>query len=119
MKKYLNGMEVRLNSTVDNNSILEPGQSMNLTRIIQEALNNSRKYSNATLFEIECSQKKQSLEIKISDNGNGMVVDEEVDKGNGLKNMAYRAMEMGGGFQITSDEGIGVEIHLNFEVKIP
>jgi signal transduction histidine kinase len=118
-KKYLNGMEVRLNSTVDNNSILEPGQSMNLTRIIQEALNNSRKYSNATLFEIECSQKKQSLEIKISDNGNGMVVDEEVDKGNGLKNMAYRAMEMGGGFQITSDEGIGVEIHLNFEVKIP
>jgi signal transduction histidine kinase len=118
-KKYLNGMEVILNSTVNKDSILDPGQSMNLTRIVQEGLNNARKYSEATLFAIECSQNEDNLKIKISDNGVGMVVDDQLDKGSGLKNMLHRTNEMGGTFQISSEKDSGVEIILSFKIKIP
>jgi len=118
-KRYLNGLKVQLNSDLKKNCILEPGQSMNLTRIIQEALKNTRKYAEATEFKISFSLKEKILSVTIADNGIGMNIDENLEKGNGLKNMAHRAEEMGGFFQINSDENMGTEIKLELTVKIP
>lgn len=118
-KRYLNGLEIKLNSTIDNGCVLEPGQSMNLTRIIQEALNNCRKYAEANEFIISFRLENQKLYVNLVDDGKGMDLDEEIDKGNGIKNMSHRAEEMDAKFQIKSDRVSGVEIEMSFDVKIP
>ena len=118
-KRYLNELEIKMNSTVDKSCVLEPGQSMNLTRIIQEAINNTCKYAEATEINISFSLKNKTLSVIIADNGIGMDLDENLDKGNGLKNMAYRAEEMKAMFQISSNADKGTEITLLVEIKIP
>jgi signal transduction histidine kinase/sugar lactone lactonase YvrE len=118
-ERYLEGLKVSLDSSVSNESVLDPGQSLNLTRIIQEALNNTRKYAEAATFSILCNQERNKIEIRINDDGKGMDVDIEIGKGSGLNNMAHRAKEMNGLFEINSEKGNGTEIRLSFEVKIP
>lgn len=118
-KKYLNGLEVKLDSSVDKKCVLEPGQSMNLTRIIQEALNNTRKYAEAKEITISFMLQEKMLSLDIADNGKGMNVDEAMDKGNGLSNMTHRAKEMNAVFHINSEHDLGTTINLKFEVKIP
>lgn len=118
-KRYLKDLEIKLNSSIDNGCVLEPGQSMNLTRIIQEALNNSRKYAKASEFIISFRLENQKLNVSLVDDGKGMDLDEEINKGNGIKNMSHRAEEMDAKFQIKSDGASGVEIEMSFEVKIP
>ena len=99
--------------------MLEPGQSMNLTRIIQEALNNSRKYAKAREFIISFRLENQKLYVSLVDDGKGMDLDQAINKGNGIKNMSHRAEEMDAKFQIKSEGASGVEIEMSFEVKIP
>lgn len=118
-ERYLEGLKVSLDSSVNNQSVLDPGQSLNLTRIIQEALNNCRKYAEATTFSIDCTQNKNKINILIKDDGKGMDIDKELEKGNGLNNMAHRAKEMNGLFEIRSNKDKGTVIKLIFEVKIP
>ncbi len=118
-ERYLEGLKVSLDSSVNNQSVLDPGQSLNLTRIIQEALNNCRKYAEATTFSIDCTLNKNKINILIKDDGKGMDIDEELEKGNGLNNMAHRAKEMNGLFEITAEKGKGTVIKLIFEVNIP
>ncbi|MEQ9351692.1 MAG: histidine kinase, partial [Vicingaceae bacterium] len=118
-KRYLKDLEIKLNSSIDNGCVLEPGQSMNLTRIIQEALNNSRKYAKASEFIISFRLENQKLNVSLVDDGKGMDLDEEINKGNGIKNMSHRAEEMDAKFQIKSDGASGVEIEMSFDVKIP
>ncbi|MEQ8579622.1 MAG: two-component regulator propeller domain-containing protein [Balneola sp.] len=118
-KRYLNGLEIKLKSSIDNGCVLEPGQSMNLTRIIQEALNNSRKYAKASEFIISFRLENQKLNVSLVDDGKGMDLDQAINKGNGIKNMSHRAEEMDAKFQIKSEGASGVEIEMSFEVKIP
>lgn len=113
-KRYLKEMNVEVNSTVDPQYVLSPDQSLNLTRIIQEALNNANKYANASLFKIECSQKKQSIQIVISDDGVGMETGAATGSGNGLVNMRERAELMNASYLIESKIEKGTKITLEF-----
>ena len=70
-------------------------QGMNIYRTIQEALNNSLKYAEASTININISHKSNTAIISISDNGNGFDTD-KVRSGNGLKNMEKRMLEIGG-----------------------
>ncbi|MBX9806877.1 MAG: sensor histidine kinase [Flavobacteriaceae bacterium] len=85
-------------------------QGMNIYRTIQEAVNNSIKYANASVISINAKQVENQLKIIIQDNGLGF--DEAtVEKGNGLKNMQKRIEEIGGGFHLSSsNEGTRIEI---------
>lgn len=109
---YLKGMNVIIDSGVDPSKILNPTQSLNITRIIQEALNNARKYSNSPTFNITFKQKHSSIEITLIDDGDGMELDENLKKGNGLKNMKERAEEINSQIIISSALGKGTSIKL-------
>ncbi len=113
-KRYLKEMKVEVNSTVDPEYVLTPDQSLNLTRIIQEALNNANKYANASRFEIKCAQKSTKISIVISDNGVGMDTDAGSGSGNGLVNMRERAELMNASYLIDSKKGNGTNIYLEF-----
>lgn len=87
-------------------------QGVNVYRTIQEAINNSLKYANASEISVSINQLNNRINIVISDNGIGFDMD-NVTFGNGLKNMKKRIQEIEGNFAIHSTKSgtiINVEI---------
>lgn len=113
-ERYLKGMKIEFKADVNPHKILDPVQSMNLTRIIQEALNNARKYSEASTFKISFKQEGSKFNVILSDNGVGMETEDSHTRGNGIKNMHERAKEIGGSLVITSDKNSGTVLKLDF-----
>jgi PAS domain S-box-containing protein len=88
-------------------------------RILQEALNNAIKHSQATEIDVHIDREEGYLNLMIHDNGKGFYFDnqqffsrEQVRKVNGLRNMKERAELLGGTLSITSQPGKGTIIHL-------
>ncbi|MDC8004741.1 ATP-binding protein [Aureisphaera galaxeae] len=80
-----------------------------LYRIIQESLQNTIKYANATRVVVEFLEGKECLVLKISDNGTGFRVDKR-KTGIGLKNMKSRTIKLKGELSITSELDKGTTI---------
>jgi signal transduction histidine kinase len=74
---------------------------MNIYRVIQEAVNNALKYSNAKRIEILVYKVENNLAVKISDNGVGFNLENTV-KGNGIMNMEKRIENIGGIISVDS-----------------
>lgn len=92
---------------------------INLYRIVQEALQNCNKYSNAKMIKIEFKNEVDYLFLIISDDGAGFNVD-KVKKGIGLQNIFYRTKECNGEIDIKSytGEGTTIEIRIPIDQKI-
>lgn len=82
---------------------------MNIYRTIQEAINNSLKYANATQITVDIKKKDEKIAIEIADNGIGFD-SQTVINGNGLNNMQKRIEEIGGTFALTTEQGNGTKI---------
>lgn len=67
-------------------------KGMNIYRIIQEAVNNTIKYANASNVNVSIMKKGESIEFCIADDGNGFN-ENEAELGNGLNNMRKRTKE--------------------------
>lgn len=81
-------------------------EGINIYRIIQEAVNNSIKYAQASQIQIELKQESDTLFFLISDNGIGFS-ETEIEMGNGLQNMRKRAVELKAELKIESEKGKG------------
>lgn len=106
-------------------------QSINIFRIIQEALNNAEKHAEATNVSIiitstdgsEKDNVQNMLKIFITDNGKGfdsslILKENGVNYGHfGLYNMKERAKDIGAAIEIISEEGEGTEIKLEVPLK--
>ena len=105
-------------------------QTINVFRIIQEALNNVEKHAEATNVSViitnnqnsEGVQAQKFLKIFITDNGKGF--DSRIFQDNtfayghfGLYNMKERAKDSGAEIDIISEEGEGTEIKLEVLLK--
>lgn len=86
-----------------------------LLRIVQEALNNVIKHSNASRITIEFAYDNAGAELTITDNGCGFLITKKNESGIGLANMKKRAMIIGGNCTITSKPGEGTSLM----IKIP
>ncbi|WP_439152578.1 sensor histidine kinase [Winogradskyella sp.] len=87
-------------------------KGMNVHRIIQEALNNALKYSEASQIEVHIHQKNSNMTISISDDGKGFEKD-NTNSGNGLLNIEKRGSEIDAKLSIDSESNIGTTIKLN------
>ena len=75
-----------------------------LFRIVQEALNNAIKHSQAKTIEILAKFDEDLVEIEIQDNGIGFSQENVLGlKGSGLFNMSARTKLINGSFNIKSD----------------
>ena len=91
---------------------LDVSKRKDLFLIFKEAINNAVKYSDASHINIHLYKKSPGwLALVIRDNGKGFDLD-EMQSGNGLKNMQERAKEMGGRINIQSTHGLGTEVAL-------
>jgi signal transduction histidine kinase len=87
--------------------------SSQLMRIIQEALTNVRRHSNASQVLIQCGQEDGLVCMCIEDNGRGFNPDQvikEDDQHYGLKIMGERAESVGGSLEFDSKPGAGTRI---------
>lgn len=89
--------------------------SINLYRIVQESINNSLKYAQASKLSVKLSQmpssKTPKIQLVITDNGVGMHV-QQVDqtKHFGLLGMRERAQALNGTFVVKSAPNRGTKI---------
>lgn len=84
--------------------------NINLYRVIQEATLNIIKYAKATEANVKFIRANNQLILTIIDNGIGFNVKKVKKYGLGLKHMQERVNQIGGHFNITSNEGEGTTI---------
>ncbi|WP_042352608.1 PAS domain-containing sensor histidine kinase [Bacillus massiliigorillae] len=104
--------EERCNSTV----------SINLYRVVQEAIYNTIKYAEATKVTITLQDSHNGLHLTISDNGKGFNIDTITNEGLGLKHMSERVHQIAGEFLIQSELTIGTKVLItipNWKEEIP
>ena len=89
---------------------------MNTYRIIQEAVNNALKYSEATKVVVSVKQDGEGLRVRIKDDGKGFDPD-QVQLGNGLNNMKKRAKDIGSDLSLKSSPGEGTTIEFGVPVN--
>jgi len=82
----------------------------NLLLIAKEAINNILKHAKSTQIHIRLKQHHDQVLLEIQDNGVGIQDSQKVNRGDGLKNMRFRAEKIHGVFTIKSDVGSGTTI---------
>jgi len=100
------------------NSDLPPNLEMHIFRIVQEAMNNIRKHSNAQHVRLmfRCEENGHHR-ILIENDGRGFKMPTESEhpgKHVGLSIMSERANYLGGDLRVESDPDEGTRIELNF-----
>ncbi|MFI5132937.1 MAG: two-component regulator propeller domain-containing protein [Chitinophagales bacterium] len=105
--------EIEMNWQHDNGrqTPLNSLEALNIYRIIQEAINNAVKYSEASEIKISADFTWKNFRVLIEDNGKGFDV-QHTEKGYGLQNMQKRAEEMNGQLQINTAPGKGTIVDL-------
>jgi len=84
----------------------------NLLLVMKEAFNNIVKHAQATLVRIEFKYESKNINIKIKDNGTGLLSDNL--NGNGLDNMRERITVIGGEIKYDfKKSGTSINIKLN------
>lgn len=106
-----------IGSNVNSGYLFTSVEGMNIYRIIQEAVNNALKYSEASEITVEISDKENSFIITIDDNGKGF--DEKIiESGNGLVNMKKRGREIGADVEINSSVSLGTQIVVEMPMNL-
>jgi two-component system sensor histidine kinase NreB len=104
---YTNKNDIRFDQTIE----------VNIFRIVQEAINNIIKHSNATVANIQLMVYDKSLLLTIEDNGSGFDLDKvSYKEGIGLANISNRVNALNGILIIDSLKGtsITIEIYFNY-----
>jgi signal transduction histidine kinase len=83
-----------------------------LFRIIQEAIHNSIKHSDAKTVQIMI-HLNNGIQIIVSDDGSGLTVDRKTIDGVGIMNMKHRTEVLGGTIQWSSNISNGTDVEIN------
>lgn len=95
---------------------LTSDQFSQILPIIQEAMINALKHSNATHIQLIGERYDNQIQIIVKDNGAGFNVDGSFEKNHhfGLKIMRARAERFGGVLQVRSDKNVGTIVTLSW-----
>jgi signal transduction histidine kinase len=107
-----NVLQIHLNKT--RKLLLKPDRQIILFRIIQEAVQNAVKHSNASNIYINIDQDTDMLLIKIEDDGKGFDT-EKLAEGVGIINMKNRIKLLKGDIKwVSSEQGSIVQVKLHY-----
>ncbi len=93
--------------------VVDPEVTLQLLRIVQEALTNVRKHAHAQHVEVRLVARTEDLELTITDDGDGLpqalAVNGDYQR-HGMATMRERAQSLGGRFSIVTGTGQGTRI---------
>lgn len=87
-------------------------------RIVQELLNNIIKHARATEVLVQIGVDDTILFVTVEDNGIGFTLGKNASDGIGLKSLESRIEALNGKIDISSQQGEGVSIHIEFETAV-
>jgi PAS domain S-box-containing protein len=97
------------------NHLFSPEAQIVIYRMVQEALTNAGKHSNATRTSVLGTTQGGAVSFLVEDNGKGfdvnaVMVRKSAEKGLGLAAMHERARMLGGSLKVESKEGTGTRV---------
>jgi signal transduction histidine kinase len=98
---------------------LPPDLTLCLFRIVQEALQNALKHSQARNVSVKLIGVSDGIALTIVDDGVGFDVDIAWRKGLGLISVLERVEAIGGTFEIQSSPGAGTRLEVSVPVFLP
>jgi signal transduction histidine kinase len=101
--------KIEVNLSLDNDLPLNVDEEQAFFRVIQEALSNIARHSQATHVRLELLYEDSHILFCIVDNGQGLDMD-GVQKGVGLNSMQERLAQIGATFYVQSEKGHGMQI---------
>jgi signal transduction histidine kinase len=102
-------LEVELE--IDPAIMLGPDEQIELFRIVQEGLANSRKHSEARHAWVQIGERSGERFVALRDDGEGFDATED-SAGQGLRNMRERAASIGGALTLISAPGAGTALEV-------
>ena len=112
------GIDTKLLTGNDTHMDFEPGVEIQLLRIVQEALTNIRKHSQAVHAFVRFDCDGEMVQINIEDDGHGFDPERINGIGHfGLHTMRERAQSVGGDLQLFSDIGHGTRVVVRLPCK--
>jgi PAS domain S-box-containing protein len=98
----------------------DPTITLQLLRIIQEALTNVRKHAAAHTVRMTLARPRDRLEVTLTDDGRGFEPSQLGDHGGyGLRSMRERAESIGGIFEFHSAPGQGTRLQMRVPMAEP
>lgn len=91
---------------------LDASSKIMLFRVVQEALQNSIRHSEASRLLFKAVGTDGELSITIRDDGKGFIYDPAGANGLGLRNMAYRVSLLNGNMEVATAPGSGTFISI-------
>ena len=93
-------------------SIVPPNVADHVLAVVREALSNIGKHARAGRADVRLKVDDHELTLRIDDDGIGLPAEHGTDElhGNGLRNMAKRADQLGGHVTIESTDGQGTTL---------
>ena len=117
IKNYINQLQPSydhiqfyIHEEIKNDTRISSQNALNIFRIVQEAIHNALKHSDASAVNIHI-RSSEAISINVNDDGKGMETNHSSD-GNGLLNMKARAREIGMKLTITSARNEGTALLL-------
>ncbi len=95
---------------------LAPEAQVMLFRIIQEAMHNSLKHSNAKMIRISI-ELNDSILVSVYDDGSGFQITESKHHGVGIINMKHRTSLLGGTIEWHAIEEGGTEVKISLPIQ--
>ncbi len=128
------GIQFRLTGLEDElkSARLAPDWKRQLVLLLQEALHNSLRHSNASQVELIIGRVGPGLEIEVRDDGRGFDITDRLGRdgtqsgsgswsgtgsGSGLRNMKRRAQAIGASLEVRSNPGRGTSLRLRAEAS--
>ncbi|WEK43610.1 MAG: ATP-binding protein [Candidatus Sphingomonas colombiensis] len=96
------GIKCRWRLDETENHLLPFAQSLDITRVVQEAVTNALRHSGANAIDVALESCGTGLTLTVCDNGRGFDPACVRDQGLGLQSMASRAARLGGLLDIRS-----------------
>jgi PAS domain S-box-containing protein len=92
------------------------GRAKDTLRVVQEALANARRHSDARRVSVAVGTRDGSIWLEVSDDGRGFDPT-TVSAGVGTRGMRQRARTLGGDLRVRSKPGEGTSVHLELSTE--
>lgn len=89
-----------------------PTKVQHLRRLLLEAVTNVARHSRARRAELSARADADAIELRLADDGQGFDASRPVERGNGLRNMQWRAQALGAQMELDGRSGTTLTLRL-------